>query len=82
MWDARRNPYGVRSLIAIRDVQEHARRRKAWNRAFSTTSLKGYEPIVIRRALQLADMLEKRAGAKAGPQKDPVDLVEWMRIFT
>ncbi|KAL5507847.1 hypothetical protein ACEPAH_5465 [Sanghuangporus vaninii] len=82
MWDARRNPHGVRSLIAIRDMQEHARRRKAWNRAFSTSSLKGYEPILVRRALQLTDMLEKQAGAKGGPQKDAVNLVEWMRYFT
>ncbi|KAL5527795.1 hypothetical protein ACEPAG_6596 [Sanghuangporus baumii] len=82
MWDARRNPHGVRSLIAIRDMQEHSRRRKAWNRAFSTSSLKGYEPILVRRALQLADMLEKRAGTKGGPQKDAMNLVEWMRYFT
>ncbi|EJD01469.1 cytochrome P450 [Fomitiporia mediterranea MF3/22] len=82
MWDARRNPYGVRALIAIRDPQEHARRRKTWNRAFSTTSVKGYEQILIRRALQLVGELEKRAQVKGGPQKSSVDLAEWMRFFT
>ncbi|EJD01468.1 cytochrome P450 [Fomitiporia mediterranea MF3/22] len=82
MWDARRNPNGVCTLIAIRDPQEHARRRKPWNRAFNTTSVKGYEQILIRRALQLVGELEKRAQVKGGLLKSAVDLAEWMKFFT
>lgn len=82
MWDARRNPKGVPSLIAIRDVHEHARRRKAWNRAFNVSSVKGYEPILARRAIQLVGELEKRAHIEGGPKKSPVNLVEWIRFLT
>ena len=82
MWDSRRNPNGVCTLIAIRDPQEHARRRKPWNRAFNTISVKGYEQILIRRALQLVGELEKRAQVKGGPLESAVNLAEWMKFFT
>ncbi|KAH8118549.1 cytochrome P450 [Phellopilus nigrolimitatus] len=82
MWDARRSPQGPRSLIAIRDVHEHARRRKPWNRAFNTTSVKGYEPIVVKRALQLVEELEKRSQTKGSYNVSSVDLAEWMGYFT
>ena len=77
MWDARRNPYGERALLAIRDQREHARRRKPWNRAFSITAVKDYEPTVQKRASQLMQELEKKA--KAGTE---VDLSVWMKSFT
>lgn len=77
VWDARRNPYGARSLLAIRDQREHTRRRKPWTRAFSTTAVKDYEPIVQKRALQLMRELEKKAKMDV-----PVNLSDWMKSFT
>lgn len=75
-WDGRQNPDWVPNLIGLRSSQEHARRRKNWNRAFSTQAVKDYEPIMINRALQLADELERRCGGGA------VDLANWISFFT
>jgi hypothetical protein len=47
----------VRSLIAIVDKQEHARRKRPWSRGLSTAALKGYESLVIKRNLQFVDVL-------------------------
>ncbi len=63
------------SLIIIRNHAEHMRRRKAWNRAFNTTSLKGYEPVIERRVRQLVDALIER-------KNQVVDLAEWISFFT
>lgn len=60
-------------MIALRDKQEHTRRRRPWTRAFSTTALKGYENIVLNRCLQLVEVL--------GNQKGVVDLNMWMSYF-
>ena len=62
-------------MIGIRDLNDHARARKRWNRAFSTASVKEYEPIIVRRALQLAEELGKRT-------ESVVDLAEWLSFFT
>ncbi|KAH8108748.1 high nitrogen upregulated cytochrome P450 monooxygenase 2 [Phellopilus nigrolimitatus] len=73
MWSARFPPDDTPSLIAIRTTHEHVRRRKPWNRAFNTAGVKGYEPLVVRRALQLVGELEKR--------KTGVDLASWFSFF-
>ncbi|KLO09304.1 high nitrogen upregulated cytochrome P450 monooxygenase 2 [Schizopora paradoxa] len=77
IWDARRNPDIAPSLVSLRDLHEHARQRKPWNRAFSTSAVKDYEVVVARRALQLADCLEK---ASAASQRG-VDLSKWFGHF-
>lgn len=84
LWDARVDPdIKVRSLIATRSLHEHARRRKRWNRGFSTAAVKGYEPIVSRRALQLVEELKTRSeGLDGGDRRQPVDLAEWFSFFT
>ncbi|KAH8112949.1 high nitrogen upregulated cytochrome P450 monooxygenase 2 [Phellopilus nigrolimitatus] len=74
MWSARSRPGTTPALIAIRTVHEHARRRRPWNRAFNTGGVKGYEPIVAKRALQLVGELEKH--------KSEVDLASWFIFFT
>jgi cytochrome P450 len=61
-------------LIAFRDTAEHSKRRKPWNRAFSSTSLKEYQPTVARRVDQLIGALEAQQG--------PVDLAQWLGYFT
>ncbi|KAH8106578.1 high nitrogen upregulated cytochrome P450 monooxygenase 2 [Phellopilus nigrolimitatus] len=74
IWSGRTRPGTTPPLIAIRSAHEHARSRKPWNRAFNTAGVKGYEPIVVRRALQLVGELEKR--------KLEVDLASWFIFFT
>jgi len=44
-------------LIGERDPVEHSHRRRPWNRAFSTSSLKYYEPLLSKRARQVANLL-------------------------
>ncbi|KAJ3515892.1 hypothetical protein NLJ89_g1470 [Agrocybe chaxingu] len=63
----------VKPLIAIRDKQEHNRRRRPWTRAFSTPALKGYENMVTKRSFQLMDAL--------GAQKGIVNLTQWVSFF-
>ena len=63
-------------LIGIRDSAEHARRRKPWNRAFSSAALKEYQPIVAKRVSQLVDLLGRQTDGKA------VDLAQWISYFT
>ncbi|OCB86513.1 high nitrogen upregulated cytochrome P450 monooxygenase 2 [Sanghuangporus baumii] len=78
MWKARTSPSTAPTLIAIRSSQEHARRRKRWNRAFNSSAVKGYEQVVQKRALQLVSELEKRS-VKNGNQS--VNLAEWISFF-
>ncbi|KAL5476669.1 hypothetical protein ACEPAI_2855 [Sanghuangporus weigelae] len=76
MWDGRRNPDAEPNLIATRSREDHARKRVAWTHAFSTASVREYQPAIARRAGQLAEELEKRALAG-----ETVDLVNWMIYF-
>ena len=82
MWEARADPNApFRSMIAMRTVHEHTARRKRWNRAFSTMSVKEYEPIVVRRALQLVDELTRRSTKNIGAEGS-LDLAQWLSFFT
>lgn len=83
MWDGRIDPRtDTRSLITMRSVHEHAIRRKRWNRAFNTASVKGYEPIVKKRALQLVEELDKRSLSDGGKTQNSIDLSQWLTFFT
>lgn len=70
---------GAHALIALRTRSEHTRRRKPWNRAFNTTAVKNYEPIIQKRALQLVSELEKQSVNNGIPS---VTLSEWFSFFT
>ncbi|THH05653.1 hypothetical protein EW145_g4639 [Phellinidium pouzarii] len=74
MWSGRMIKNSTPSLLAMRSAHAHAARRKPWNRAFNSAAVKGYEPIVIKRGLQLVRELEKRTSG--------VDLAEWISFFT
>ena len=76
MWDGRRNPDAPPNLIATRSSADHARKRVPWTHAFSTASVREYQPAIARRAGQLAEELEKRALAR-----ETVNLVTWMTYF-
>lgn len=74
VWDGRVAPGVTRSLISERDPVEHLRRRKPWNRAFSTTSLQAYEDILKERTSQFVGHLEK--------QTYPLDMDQWISFYT
>lgn len=63
------------ALIAIVDKEEHARRRRPWIRGFTTSALKGYESLVIKRSLQLAEVLLSQNLEEA------VDLAKWIELY-
>jgi cytochrome P450 len=74
-WDGRGGKQTIPALIAIRDPTEHARRRKPWVRAFTTTALRDYEEIVGNSCRVLIDALEKRQG-------EILDIAAWMSYFS
>ena len=86
MWSARNSQEKTPSLIALRNKEEHSRRRRPWNLAFNTTSVKGYEPIIEKRALQLVHELEKQSVSKelnhSSGSVGQVNLAQWLSYFT
>jgi cytochrome P450 len=66
----------VRSLISIVDKQEHARRKRPWSKGFSTSALKGYENLVIKRTLQFVEVLLSKN------LKEAVNLPTWIEYLT
>ncbi|KAL2282986.1 hypothetical protein FJTKL_10317 [Diaporthe vaccinii] len=52
------------SLQMVRDRKEHARRRKAWDRAFSSKALKDYEGRVAGYTDELLETLDTKAKGK------------------
>ena len=65
----------VQSLICIVDKKERARRRRPWTRTFSISALKDYEGSVIKRTLQLVDVVLPKN------MDDAVDLKKWIDYF-
>ena len=65
----------ITPLVGIRDVEEHARRRRPWNRAFNWASVKEFEPVITNRVQQLVEALDARKG-------QVIDLAEWIGFFT
>ncbi|KAJ3478916.1 hypothetical protein NLI96_g9421 [Meripilus lineatus] len=74
-WPGRALHPAFSPLIIIQSHDEHSRRRKPWNRAFSTSSLKGYEPVIEKRARQLVEHLSEH-------KDEVVDLAQWISFFT
>ncbi|KAI0808336.1 cytochrome P450 [Fomes fomentarius] len=63
-------------LIGIQDVDDHLRRRRPWNRAFSASALKEYEETIAGRARMLVSALERKALAS-----QEVVLGKWFNYF-
>lgn len=76
VYDGRRNPDVPASLLVTRSHSEHARLRIPWAHALSVTSVRNYEPVIIKRARQLAEELEKQALAGKA-----INLVTYMSYF-
>ena len=62
-------------MIGVQDVEEHLRRRRPWNRAFSASAVKAYEDAIARRAHQLVEALGRQVG------KEGVILGRWFNFF-
>jgi cytochrome P450 len=62
-------------VLTILDPAEHNQRRRIWDRGFSATALKSYEPMLDARVSQLSAALEGRVG-------EPVDLAQWIGFMT
>ena len=63
-------------LVAIRDTDEHLRRRRAWNRGLGPAALRAYEGVLAHRARLLVSKLEERAR-----EGEEVDLGRWFGSF-
>ncbi|KAF5565300.1 pisatin demethylase cytochrome P450 [Fusarium napiforme] len=63
------------SLHMSRDKNDHARRRRAWDRAFSSKALRDYEPRVVKYTSQLLDRLEQT-------QDIPIDIAKWFKFYS
>ncbi|KZP07807.1 cytochrome P450 [Athelia psychrophila] len=76
VWWYNRTPAGSPlPLITHRDTAQHRARRRLWDRAFSTASVKGYDELVIKRTRELCEALEKRSG-------QVLDFSRWMGFFS
>ncbi|KAJ7164017.1 cytochrome P450 [Mycena crocata] len=74
-WDGRMpENKTVRSLLSLRDPEEHSRRRRIWNRAFSASALKEYDLVVRNRLAQLVEILSDNNGTS-------IDLSQWIGRF-
>lgn len=61
-------------MMGIRDPEEHARRRRPWNRGLSQAAVKEYEQPLMARVLLLIRRLEE--------QKGEVNLAKWTSMFS
>lgn len=78
MWDGRRNPDLPTHVLSTRTVHDHAQKRKFWSRAFSTSAVKDYGDTISRRAVQLADEIERSTKQNGGKA---VELQKWFSYF-
>ncbi|KAH7203512.1 cytochrome P450 [Fusarium oxysporum] len=63
------------SLHMSRDKNDHSRRRRAWDRAFSSKALRDYEPRVVKYTSQLLNRLEQS-------QATTIDIAKWFKFYS
>ncbi|KAH8690164.1 putative cytochrome P450 oxidoreductase [Talaromyces proteolyticus] len=63
------------SVHMERNKQEHARRRKVWDQAFSSKALRDYEPRVSRYTNQLLSVIQQNSG-------NPIDVSRLFNYFS
>ncbi|KAI0065823.1 high nitrogen upregulated cytochrome P450 monooxygenase 2 [Artomyces pyxidatus] len=81
-WDHRSKPP---ALIMERDAAAHLRKRKPWNRAFTSAALKDYEVIINKRSQELIDRLEGmilKQSSNGKDRKASVDMSMWLNYFS
>nr|A0A068AA78.1 RecName: Full=Cytochrome P450 monooxygenase orf5; AltName: Full=Brefeldin A biosynthesis cluster protein orf5 [Penicillium brefeldianum]AIA58897.1 putative cytochrome P450 [Penicillium brefeldianum] len=59
------------NLSSTRDKTEHAKRRRAWDRGFSTTALHTYEPMVQELTEELMTIIDELS-------ENPINITEWV----
>ncbi|KZO92130.1 cytochrome P450 [Calocera viscosa TUFC12733] len=64
-------PANSESLMSFRDHTQHAQRHKVWDRAFTTSALKDYNPLLTHRVQQLSDRLTSES------LRGAVDVGKW-----
>lgn len=75
-WYAGSAHIGGASTHTTRDKEEHKRRRKTWDHALSTKSLRDYEPRLNRHALALMEQLKNEA------KKPSVRITNWVNFYS
>ncbi|KAK4222043.1 Tryprostatin B 6-hydroxylase [Podospora fimiseda] len=63
-------------LFMVRDKQEHARRRKIWDRGFTTKALQGYDPRITKAINQMLSVVGQHS-----EQQKPLNVTEWFDFF-
>ncbi|KAJ7681748.1 cytochrome P450 [Mycena rosella] len=71
-YEAERHPSTPPSIVAL-SGEAHAAKRRVWNRAMTSASMREYEPRVAQRATRLISRL--------GDENGTVDLVAWFSLF-
>ncbi|KIJ68389.1 hypothetical protein HYDPIDRAFT_24675 [Hydnomerulius pinastri MD-312] len=69
------------TLISSRNPQRHAVLRKAWNKAFANSPLKDYEELLLLRAHQLIESLERICKEQGGVGRG-IDIATWIGYFS
>ncbi|KAK1226653.1 hypothetical protein PQX77_010365 [Marasmius sp. AFHP31] len=79
MWEGRHSARDqkIASLVGIREVAHHLRRRKPWNKALGTAGVKAYEPILRARLVQLVEIFDGKAA-----RKEVFDGAKWLSFFS
>ncbi|KAL7767272.1 hypothetical protein ACKLNR_001573 [Fusarium oxysporum f. sp. zingiberi] len=63
------------SLHMSRDKNDHSRRKRAWDKAFSSRALRDYQPRVVKYTNLLLDRLEQSQGT-------PIDIPKWFKFYS
>ncbi|KAF9261542.1 high nitrogen upregulated cytochrome P450 monooxygenase 2 [Marasmius fiardii PR-910] len=78
-WDGRiPETQKIYALPAIRDLDEHRRRRIPWSKAFTTNALKEYEVLVKAKT----DLFIERLSSTGQNGKNDVEIGKWLRYYT
>lgn len=67
-------------LLHTRDLEEHAKLRRPWNRAFSAVAVKNYEKPLKKRVQELVHSLE-RVCSESTDGIGKVDLARWVSFL-
>lgn len=85
VWDGRKFGHkdgrNYDSLITLRDLEEHSRLRKPWNKAFSGGPVRGYVEPLVTRVDQLVEILKDICKMSPGGVAR-IDLAKWISYFT
>lgn len=73
--------YGAgHSVVTTPSLSDHARRRRAWDRAFTPAALATYTPMLYERLRQLLKALDNELATFSSPSCT-VDLARWVDFF-